>query len=92
MLSERVPYRFVSRSDNRIHVVAEGDTLHTLAHDYFQGLPRPAQFYWVIADFQPEPILDPSIRLAVGRQIVIPSLRTLVEEIFNEGRRSEFTG
>lgn len=90
-LSERVPFRFVERADNIFHTVGEGDTLFTLAAAAYDPLPDPAMFYWAIADFQPEPILDPSLKLTPGRTIVIPSRRTLLEEIFSEGRRDDFS-
>ena len=88
-LTDRVPYRFQKLSDNRHHVVSEGDTLWSLAFRYFRPLPRPAGLWWVIADFQPTPIIDPTIKLSPGGIIVIPSVRTVVEDIFDESRRSE---
>lgn len=91
-LSDRVPYRYREREDNRFHVVKEGDSLFTLAHEYFSQLERPSQFYWVLADYQLDPIVDATRRLPVGSQIVIPSVRVLIEEIFNEARRDEFLG
>ena len=86
-LSERVPFRFVDLTDNRTHLVAQGDTLFSLAGRYYAGLPRPSGFWWVIADFQPDPIFDPTIELAAGSTIVIPSARTLLESILSEARR-----
>lgn len=91
-LTDREPFLFVERSDNRHHVVTEGDTLFSLAHRYFSPLERPAKFYWVIADFQPDPIIDASLKLEIGKSLVVPSLRCLVEEIFNESRRDAFAG
>lgn len=91
-LSDREPFRFVDRTDNRFHIVQEGDTLFSLAHRYFQGRDRPDQFFWVLADFQPEPIIDATLALTKGSTIVIPSVRCLVEEILNESRRPEFEG
>ena len=91
-LSDREPFRFVERADSRFHTVQEGDTLFSLAHQYFQPLPRPDQFFWVIADFQREPIVDPTLKLPKGLTLVIPSVRCVVEEIFNESRRPLFEG
>ncbi len=90
-LSERVPFRYVKAPDNRTHTVVEGDTLFHLAHTYFAPLVRPSQYFWVIADFQPEPILDASLKLDNGRILIVPSVRMLVEEILNESRRDEFS-
>lgn len=88
-LSEREPYRFRELPDNRLHRVREGDTLFTLAARFFEGMPRPAGLWWVIADFQPQPITDPTVRLRNGALVVIPSLRTVQEEIFSAARRRE---
>lgn len=88
-LSERVPYRFRAFADNRTHIVQEGDTLQVLAATYFEGMPNPAWLWWVIADFQPDPILDPTIALAGGQTIIIPSVQTLIERVFSESRRAE---
>lgn len=90
-LSERVPFRYVDRDDNIFHVAAAGETLFTLAAQTYSPLPSPAQFFWAIADYQKQPILDASLKLAVGRTIVIPSRRTLLEEILSESRRDDFS-
>lgn len=86
-LTDREPYRFQDLSDNRFHMVVVGDTLHTLADRYFDGVGDAAQLFWVIADYQPEPIIDPTLVLTPGRVLVIPSIRLLTEEIFSEARR-----
>jgi len=88
-LTDRIPFRYKAFNDNRKVVVQQGDTLYTLAGKYFQPLDRPAGLWWVIADFQPTPIHDPTIQLAAGTTIVIPSVRTVIERIFNEERRRE---
>ncbi len=90
-LTEREPFRFQDFSDNRTHEVKDGDTLWGLADRFFEGLDRPAGFFWVIADFQPDPIFDPTISLKLGRTLFIPSVRTLLEEVFNSSREAEAT-
>jgi hypothetical protein len=90
-LTEREPFRFRSLPDNRQHVVKEGETLFSLAGRYFAPLPRPAGLWWVIADFQPDPIHDPTVALEPGRLLVVPSIRTIQEELFSESRRGEAT-
>ena len=88
-LTEREPYRYRALPDNRQHVVKEGETLFTLAGRYYSALPRSAGLWWVIADFQPDPIHDPTLQLEPGRALIVPSLRTVLEEVFSEKRRLE---
>ena len=86
-LDEREPFRHRDEPDNSFHVVVDGDTLWGLAHRYFSGMRRPAGLWWIIAEYQPEPIVDPTIRLLVGETIIIPSQRLVKTEIFSEDRR-----
>lgn len=80
-------YRHRDFDDNVEHVVRQGDTLFTLAGKFFSPLPRACGLWWVIADFQPSPIHDPTVDLDPGRVLIIPSIRTLNEEVFSERRR-----
>ena len=85
-LSDRTPFRFLDLPDNRVHTVGSGDTLPRLAAKYFAplgNLPEisAATLWWVIADFQPIPIHDPTIQLVSGEQLIIPSVRTVRERI-----------
>ncbi len=89
ILSDPEPFRFRPFRDNRIHNVVDGDSLFSLAFKFFRPLPRPSGLYWIIMDFQPDPIHDPTIRLAKGTRLVIPSVRTVLEEVFSEKRRDE---
>lgn len=84
-LTARKRFSFRALRDNVQHTVQGGDTLFTLAGKYL----RDSTLWWVIADFQPSPILDPTVDLEVGRTIFIPSYRTLHEEVFSELRRAE---
>lgn len=88
-LSDREPLRFKELADTITHTVLEGDTLFTLAAANYAGLPRPAGLWWVIADFQPSPIIDPTLALSVGRLLFIPSVRTVTEDVFSSARRDE---
>jgi hypothetical protein len=86
-LSEREPYRYRVHSDSRVHVVVQGDTLWHLAGRYFVPLPRACGYWWAIADFQPEPIIDPTLELELGRRLIIPSVRVLTDVILGEAGR-----
>ncbi len=86
-LTDREPFTYRNLSDNVHHTVLEGENLFNLAARYFDGVDSPAQLWWVIADFQPDPILDPTIALIPGQVVVIPSLRTVIESVFSESRR-----
>lgn len=88
-LSEREPYGYRNFADNIEHVITEGDTLHSIASLYFAPIPSPAELWWIIADFQPDPIHDPTLKLTVGATLIVPSVRTVQEEIFGEARRLE---
>lgn len=91
-LTERVPYRYRTLPDNRTHLVQEGETIFSLAGFMFQPLVRPAGLFWVIADFQPRPIHDPTLALIAGQMLFVPSVRTVREEILSEDRRRETQG
>ena len=86
-LSEAVPYAYRDLPDNIQHSVKEGDTLFNLAGRYYASMPRGAGFWWAIAQFQPNPIIDPTVRLTPGSVVVVPSLATLQNEILNERRK-----
>lgn len=88
-LTDREPFRFQDFTDNEAHMVREGDTLHSLANSRYKGFVRPAGLWWIIADFQPAPIHDPTIALTPGRILFIPSQRTVSEEIFSASREAE---
>jgi hypothetical protein len=84
VLSEREPFHYRELADNRVHTVVAGDAWWGLADRYFQPLPRACGFWWALTDFQPEPVIDPTLELEVGRQVVVPSLRTLTDLILGD--------
>jgi len=86
-LSDRVPFRFQNFPDNRQHVVVQGEDLFMLAARYFSPIANPDQLWWIIADFQPEPVFDPTVAIAEGRVLSIPSIAVVHEQILHEQRR-----
>ena len=88
LLEEYEPYRYTVRDDNIIHVAAEGESWWSLAQHYYWGVSqRACGLWWVICDFQPTPVVDPTLAIAPGKSIVIPSPQTVQTEIL--GYRSE---
>lgn len=89
ILEDPKVFEYRELPDNQLHLVQQGDTLAGLAGRYFSELPRAAGFFWVIAWFQPDPIHDPTIALAPGSKLVIPSVSTLRRMIFGAERYDE---
>ena len=87
-LQEREPFGYVALADNEAHVVREGESVFSLAGYYFRRFRRPAGLWWIICDFQPQPIHDPTIALLPGQVLIIPSPRTVEELVFSEDRRT----
>ena len=85
-LTEARTFRYRELADNRAHVVEAGDDIFQLAGRYFPTLPDGDSLWWVIAHFQPEPIHDPTRPPAVGTVLVIPSERTVLEQVLSEQR------
>jgi len=98
MLEDRSPWGFRDLPDNIRHLARLGDTWSSIAAQYYRGLQldRPEvpntgsdRLWWVVADFQPEPVYDPTIAIEPGTTIHLPSARTVLETIFSEKRRVE---
>jgi len=87
LLDEREPFRFRDESDNRFHTVVEGDTWWGLAWRYFPSFPNKSLLWFILCEFQPEPVVDPTIRLEKGTQIIIPSERLVRTKAFNREQR-----
>ncbi len=86
LLTDPDPFPFVALADNVVHTVNTGDTLFGIADVYFRPLARPSGLWWIVADFQPTPIYDPTVALEEGSTIYVPSVRTVLEQIFNANR------
>lgn len=81
-LTEREPFRFDPKLEGIVaHTVGQGDSLQTLTYLYFQPMPNAEHLWWIICEFQPDPILDPTLALDIGRVLFIPSIRIVQEKI-----------
>lgn len=58
-------------ADNRIYQAQAGENVYSIAARHFRGFERPAALFWIIADYQPTPILDPAKDLD-GTKVYIP--------------------
>lgn len=88
-LLDREPLRFRPLSGNRRVRVASSDTWQTLAAAFFVPIQNPHQLWWVICDFQPEPVLDPTVPPVSGTYVYIPSVEFVLAEVFSRDRKAE---
>jgi nucleoid-associated protein YgaU len=87
VLDEREPFRFADATDNRWHTAVDGDTWWSLAHRYFAGFPRACGLWWLLCEYQPVPVVDPTLRVQPGATIAIPSERLLRLYVFSADQR-----
>ena len=81
-LTERKPFRYDAKLlGTKKHRVVKGDNLWTLAFKFYDPIPNAEHLYFVICEFQPDPILDPSLDLEVNRILHIPSPRVVQEKV-----------
>lgn len=81
-LTEREPFRYNSKlPGTRKHRVSKGETLFTLAFRYFNPMPDAEHLWWILCEFQPDPILDPTLDLEEQRIVHVPSYRIVHEQI-----------
>jgi hypothetical protein len=86
---DREPFRFVPRPDNRRVVVEEGETWHNLAATHLQPISRAQDLWWVICDFQPTPVLDPTQQPIPGSVVFIPSPEFVQGTILSDSRAED---
>lgn len=84
-LAPRERFTFRELDDNVVHTVKEGDTLWNIAARLYarlsNGVWSAANLYYVICDFQPQPIHDPTVKLVPGQQLVAPSERVVRDRV-----------
>lgn len=87
-LSSMTPFRYREYSDTRIHQTVENETLDQIAERYYGD--DGWKWWWVIAQFQPNPIVDPTVAFDAGVTIYVPSMKIISQVIMNPSRRKEF--
>jgi hypothetical protein len=87
--SDPVPFTYRDRPDTITHVIDDGDTWESIAATYYRSLPNAPQLWRIIAEFQPVIPLDATLP-PVGPVVYVPSVRTVLEEIFSESRRPDY--
>jgi hypothetical protein len=84
-LTDPEPFPYDNKLPGTIkHVVADGETIWTIARKYYSSIKNAEHLWWVIADFQPVPLHDMTIDLTVGSILYIPSMRVLSEQILGK--------
>lgn len=89
MLAARVPFRFRESSENLFHRAQTGDTWWSIAASAWAVLPYAARLWWILPDYQRTPVIDPTLSIAPGTLVVVPSLRMVSEEILSDRRLLE---
>lgn len=83
------PFPYVALPDNGTYQVRGGEQWHEIADKVFDPLPYAVHLWWVLMDFQPVPLLDPTVPPAAGTLLVHPSVQTVLAKILNPDRRRE---
>lgn len=79
-LPERIP--FIDRDDNTLFIASGREYLwHVAIHHYKTISIYNIDLIDVIAQFQPEPIQDTSVRLKERQEVYIPSLHFIAEVV-----------
>lgn len=85
VLVDREPFEFRQLDDTILHEVAEGESWWSLAELYYSEISaRACGLWWVIADFQPQAVVDPTRKIANGRIVFVPSPVVVLTEIFDQ--------
>jgi len=80
-LPERVGYEY--DDDITIHIVSDGERLYDIAQFHYKDTAiAPWDLWDMLAQFQPEPILDPSVPLPSNMEIYIPSADFIEDAFF----------
>jgi len=79
------PMRYEDREDTTLHEAMSGDTLMQIAELYYG---KDGWKYWrMLAMFQPDPIVDPTVAFKAGKMVYVPSRRKVSEYMNPSVRR-----
>ncbi|NIO74655.1 MAG: hypothetical protein GTN69_01910 [Armatimonadetes bacterium] len=85
--AERVPFRYEDREDNHRITVSEGKSWEDLAERLYAHISeRACGLRWILHDFQPTPIVDPTIPPRPGSVVFAPSDIVVLNEILGQPR------
>ena len=93
ILSKRIPFRYQKFGDNVVHTCLEGESVNDIAQIFYgkiYGHREARNMFWIICDFQPQPILDCTLTMEAGQKIIVPSPITIDVYIRDPERASEF--
>lgn len=82
VLLKRTPFRFEDREDNIHHEAGTGERWWHIAERYYTKVAaRACGLWWVVADYQPTPIVDPTLKIRPGTIIICPAPVVVQSEI-----------
>jgi hypothetical protein len=67
------------RDDDINHIVVDGETLFSIAHLYYKNIPGGVHNWWIIAEYQPVPVIDPTRKLQPRSIVIVPSPQHAME-------------
>lgn len=81
-LADREPFVYAERTDNIVHTAVMGDTWFNLAQRYYRDISlRASGLWWVLCDFQPQPVVDPTLAIPPGSKVYLPSPLVVQSEV-----------
>lgn len=81
---------YLGHEDDIAHEVQPDDTWHSLAYKFYGTEFGGANLWWVIADYQPEPVLDPTVLPTPGDIVMIPAPSIIQDFILSVNDEDSF--
>lgn len=72
-------FEFTGEDEDIFYEVQPGDNWHLLAYKFYGREFGGANLWWAIMDYQPTPIVDPTIALSPGSVLVVPPPKRIQE-------------